>query len=42
MMPWALAFSLTIIVTTIFAAVSWHLIEKPALSFKPRTLPTAG
>jgi peptidoglycan/LPS O-acetylase OafA/YrhL len=36
MMPWALAFSLTVIITTIFAALSWHLIEKPALSFKPR------
>jgi len=41
MMPWALAFSLTVIVTTIFAAVSWHLIEKPTLSLKPRTPTTA-
>jgi len=41
MMPWAQAFSLTVIVTTIFAAVSWHLIEKPALSLKPRTPTTA-
>ena len=41
MMPWAPAFSLTAIVTTIFAAMSWHLIEKPALSSKPRTPTTA-
>lgn len=31
--------SLSVIATFILAAISWHLIEKPALQFKPRRLP---
>lgn len=36
------AISLTIVGTLILAALSWHLVEKPALSFKPRRRQTSS
>lgn len=42
LMSWEIYFWLTVLVTTALAALSWHLIEKPALSLKPRNPRISG
>ena len=36
------ALSLTLVCTLVLAAMSWHLVEKPALAFKPRRRATSS
>jgi len=38
-MSWETYLGLTVLLTTTLAALSWHLIEQPALAFKPRSSP---